>query len=99
MTTTTTEVEGELWIGGDGVSRGYLHADELTVKKFIPDPFLGRSSSGVDGRSSSDVPMMYCTGDIVKRIVNHSTNEENYVFVRRIDDQVKINGYRYIYLI
>jgi amino acid adenylation domain-containing protein/thioester reductase-like protein len=31
---------GELYIGGDGVGRGYLHRKELTQKKFLPDPFF-----------------------------------------------------------
>ena len=30
---------GELWIGGDGVTHGYLNRDELTAEKFIPNPF------------------------------------------------------------
>ncbi|MFP3802328.1 AMP-binding protein, partial [Paraburkholderia sp. SIMBA_027] len=32
-------VSGELYIGGDGVSRGYLNRDELTSARFIPNPF------------------------------------------------------------
>ena len=37
-------VEGELWIGGDGVALGYLHAADLTVARFIPDPFVNSHS-------------------------------------------------------
>ena len=33
-------VVGEIWIGGDGVSRGYLHRAELTEEKYIPNPFV-----------------------------------------------------------
>ncbi|MBK9639080.1 MAG: AMP-binding protein [Bacteroidetes bacterium] len=44
-------VSGELWIGGDGVSAGYLNRPELTPEKFIPSP---------DGEG-----MVYKTGDRV----------------------------------
>ncbi|MGH1412297.1 MAG: MupA/Atu3671 family FMN-dependent luciferase-like monooxygenase [Pelagimonas sp.] len=45
--------EGELWIGGDGVTRGYWNRPELTAEKFVENPFH-------DGR-------MYSTGDLVRR--------------------------------
>lgn len=44
-------VSGELWIGGEGVSAGYLNRPELTQEKFIPSP---------DGEG-----MVYKTGDRV----------------------------------
>jgi amino acid adenylation domain-containing protein len=43
-------VEGQLFIGGSGVVLGYLHDEELTSRRFLPDPFRGK------GR-------MYDTGD------------------------------------
>eukprot|EP01041_Mallomonas_annulata_P013707 gene13707-29145_t len=67
--------EGELFIGGIGVTRGYIHASELTEKVFIPNPFG-------DG-------MVYRTGDLVKEL-----DDGNFVFIRRLDDQVKVNGFR-----
>jgi amino acid adenylation domain-containing protein len=43
---------GEIWIGGDGVSDGYLFRPELTAERFVPDPFAG------------DGTRMYRTGDL-----------------------------------
>ena len=45
-------VPGELWVGGDGVSKGYLNRDDLTEEKFISNPF----GKGI----------VYKTGDLVK---------------------------------
>jgi amino acid adenylation domain-containing protein/non-ribosomal peptide synthase protein (TIGR01720 family) len=36
-----TGVWGEMFIGGDGVARGYLNNPELTAEKFIDNPFAG----------------------------------------------------------
>ena len=71
--------EGELFIGGVGVAAGYLHAPELTVDRFIPNPFT---------QSDSATNLIYRTGDIVRVV------DGNYIFVRRADAQVKIDGYR-----
>src|SRR5690606_24871857 len=38
-------VPGELFIGGLGVTRGYLGRPELTRERFLPDPFSGRSGA------------------------------------------------------
>ncbi|WP_229696542.1 non-ribosomal peptide synthetase, partial [Paenibacillus albidus] len=46
-------VPGELWVGGDGVARGYKNLDELTAEKFIPNPF-------------ADHARLYRTGDLAK---------------------------------
>lgn len=45
-------VPGELWVGGDGVSKGYLNRKDLTREKFIPNPF---------GKGK-----VYKTGDLVR---------------------------------
>ena len=68
-------VPGELWVGGDGVSKGYLNNKELTDKTFIPNPF----SNGI----------IYKTGDLVKWLP-----DGNIEFIGRIDNQVKVRGFR-----
>ncbi len=70
--------EGEIYISGLGVARGYLHQPELTAGRFLLDRFSG--SPG--GR-------MYRTGDLARCLP-----DGNLEFCGRIDDQVKIHGYR-----
>jgi amino acid adenylation domain-containing protein/non-ribosomal peptide synthase protein (TIGR01720 family) len=71
-------VAGELYVGGAGVSGGYLHQPELTAEKFVPDPF-----------SHTPGATLYRTGDRA-RWLQDGTIE----YLGRIDDQVKIRGYR-----
>lgn len=71
-------VAGELWIGGDGVVRGYHERPDLTAERFRTDPFRD-----VDGAR------MYRTGDLA-RFGDDGVIE----FLGRVDFQVKIRGYR-----
>jgi surfactin family lipopeptide synthetase B len=68
-------VPGELWVGGDGVSKGYLNNPELTKEKFIDNPF--------------EKGTIYKTGDLVKWLP-----DGNIEFIGRIDNQVKVRGFR-----
>ncbi|MFB2837774.1 amino acid adenylation domain-containing protein, partial [Floridanema evergladense] len=71
-------VSGELHIGGVGLARGYLNRPELTIEKFIPNPF----SSEPDSR-------LYKTGDKARYLP-----DGNIEYLGRIDNQVKIRGFR-----
>jgi amino acid adenylation domain-containing protein/FkbM family methyltransferase len=71
-------IAGELYIGGDGVGRGYLNRPDLTTEKFIADPFHP------DGFGR-----LYRTGDVARYLP-----DGNIEFCGRMDDQVKIHGYR-----
>jgi amino acid adenylation domain-containing protein len=71
-------VPGELYIGGDGLARGYLNQAELTAEKFIENPFSGNTQS-----------RLYKTGDRVRYLP-----DGNIEFLGRTDHQIKIRGFR-----
>lgn len=71
-------VPGELYIGGVGVSRGYLNRPALTAEKFIPDPF-----------SLEPGARLYRTGDLARVLP-----DGNIHFLGRTDQQVKVRGFR-----
>ncbi|HVI46388.1 MAG TPA: amino acid adenylation domain-containing protein [Chitinophaga sp.] len=71
-------VPGELYVGGAGVSHGYLNQPALTADKFVADPF-----SNVSGAT------LYRTGDKARWIPDGTVE-----YLGRIDDQVKIRGFR-----
>jgi amino acid adenylation domain-containing protein len=70
---------GELYIGGDGVTHGYLKRPDLTSKAFMPNPFKP------DARHA----MMYKTGDLCRFLT-----DGNIEYFNRLDNQVKLRGFR-----
>jgi amino acid adenylation domain-containing protein len=80
---------GELWVGGDGLSRGYINSPELTNEKFS-GAVIGDSSLIIG--SSTGLPpnhRLYRTGDMARWLP-----DGNIEFLGRLDQQVKIRGFR-----
>ncbi|BAY61721.1 amino acid adenylation domain-containing protein [Calothrix brevissima NIES-22] len=71
-------VPGEIYIGGAGLAKGYLHRPDLTQERFIPNPFSNDAES-----------RLYKTGDLARYL-----NDGNIEYLGRIDHQVKIRGFR-----
>ncbi|HET7460392.1 MAG TPA: amino acid adenylation domain-containing protein [Longimicrobium sp.] len=69
---------GELWLGGDGLARGYLRRPALTAERFVPDHLSGTPGA-----------RLYRTGDRVRRLEDGALE-----FLGRIDQQVKVRGFR-----
>jgi amino acid adenylation domain-containing protein len=73
-------VKGELYLGGEGVARGYINRPELTAEKLISNPYIDQKNL---------LNRLYKTGDLVRY-----KPDGNLDFLGRIDHQVKIRGYR-----
>src|SRR5260221_4648295 len=71
-------VGGELYIGGEGVGKGYFNRPELTAERFVANPFDGRPGA-----------RLYRTGDLVRYLP-----DGNVQYLGRTDFQVKIRGFR-----
>ena len=75
---TPPEVPGELFVGGEGLARGYQGRPGETAARFLPNPWSDEAGQ-----------RLYRTGDLVRRL---SGGELEYL--GRIDRQVKIRGAR-----
>ena len=77
-------VEGEMYIGGESLARGYFNRPELTAERFIENPFAADEE-----KAAAKNLRLYKTGDLVKWL-----QEGEIVFIGRNDFQVKIRGFR-----
>ncbi len=78
LSPTAPGEDGELYLGGPGVARGYLGHPALTAERFVPDPFATEPGA-----------RLYRTGDLVRRLSDGTLD-----FIGRIDRQVKVRGFR-----
>ncbi|KAJ6584991.1 nonribosomal peptide synthetase 12 [Mycena capillaripes] len=78
MNPTPIGVPGIMWAGGECVTRGYLNLPDKTNERYKRDPFV------------DDGSMMFNTGDLGHSMGPDGTLEH----LGRIDDQVKIKGFR-----
>ncbi|MCP9294068.1 MAG: amino acid adenylation domain-containing protein [Planktothrix agardhii LY1] len=92
-------VLGEMYVGGAGVTRGYLNRPELTTERFIPNPFdlpllpinRGGTQAGatINKLGTQGGAKLYKTGDLARYLPNGELE-----YLGRIDNQVKIRGFR-----
>ncbi|OOQ43880.1 non-ribosomal peptide synthetase [Pseudomonas fluorescens] len=71
-------VEGELYVGGAGIARGYLQQAPLTAERFVPDLFAKAAGQ-----------RLYRTGDLARYRADGVLE-----YLGRVDHQVKIRGFR-----
>ncbi|PCK02581.1 MAG: hypothetical protein COA42_21980 [Alteromonadaceae bacterium] len=75
-------VPGEMYVGGAGVTRGYLNQPELSEERFIDVEILGKTEH------------VYKTGDLARWLPGANDRPENLEYLGRIDSQIKLRGFR-----
>ena len=73
-----TGVPGEMYVGGPGITAGYVNRPELTAERFVASPFDDDTGA-----------QLYKTGDLAKYRADGTIE-----FIGRVDHQVKVHGYR-----
>ncbi len=69
---------GEIYVGGAGLARGYLHRPDLTTERFVPNPF-----------SETPGERLYKTGDVARYLTNGELE-----YLGRADQQIQLRGFR-----
>ncbi|MHB8595760.1 MAG: amino acid adenylation domain-containing protein [Ktedonobacteraceae bacterium] len=71
-------ITAEIYIGGDGLARGYVNGPALTAERFLPHPY-----------SSQPGVRLYKTGDLARHQPDGTIE-----YIGRNDEQVKLRGFR-----
>jgi len=71
-------VVGEIYLGGEGLARGYLQRAEITAERFVPHRY-----------GATDGARLYRTGDLGRYLADGRIE-----YVGRLDQQVKVRGFR-----
>lgn len=84
-----TGMTGELFIGGLGLSTGYIGKPDLSAEKFIPNPIILNHNNLDPSAYQCNSATLYRTGDNVRLRFDGFMD-----FVARMDSQIKLRGYR-----